>query len=229
MKKHYKTLACSLAVVLLAGCDIVEKDQLPVTTQQIDMFVAPNKSGVIDVAKIIPDVTLLKSKTGSANYVNNRYVTYNLKGTSADRFSFEAESPTARTLTDVTINPFSNQTTCEESGSFTYARIKANSALVVNLFNNAEFCGFDPSNSAGLAISHGMPGDIDENTDGLNLSICSCNGSSAIATYVPPAGFVGQVKFTYRLGVFFGGHPDIMNPSQFAYYSKQDAIIDVVE
>ena len=234
MRRNIPRTLCYAATVLFAvSCDVVEDDQLPTVARQIEMHVAPNKSATIDVRNIIPDLTSVAG-TGTANvsYFGNRYVQYNLKGTNGDRFSFEARSTTAKIQTDVNISPFSNSTACEDSGAFTYAKIANNSALVVNLFNNAEFCGFDPSQRGnGVSIAHGMPGDVDINTEGLLLAVCACGGSSAILTYVPPAGFVGQVKFTYRLGVLTSGmsfnDPDIMDPNDFRYYSAHEAVIDV--
>jgi hypothetical protein len=236
MKKNIiRSVTYATIVLFAASCDVVEDDHLPVVQRNLDLVVAPNKSAAIDVAKLIPELVKVNSAADRSDiqFFGNRYIAYSLKNTSGDTFAFDTETATSRIQTNVRIKPLASTTACESSGAFEHAEINSNSSLVVNLFNNSEFCGFDAHGSGfGVSVASGIEGDFDINTEGLLISICACGnaGYSAILTYVPPPGFVGQVKFTYHLGVFDAGKsgPDITHPEEFLYYGTHVGVIDVV-
>ena len=221
----------------VTSCDIVEKDATPANSQKIIMLTAPNKSAVIDLQQAFPDYSTAQVPDGNSKlkYFGDRYVKYNLGGTTKESFNFSVVSKSGlKTSASVNVNPLSATLNCNEGQAFEYARIHQNTKLVVNLFNNPEFCDFDINGPSAIAVAEKRPGDVYQNTEGALIALCACQGNTAIFTYDPPKDFVGQVKFKYYLGFVKKGvqleYPNgYYNPDNFERFSIHEVLIDVVD
>ena len=198
------------------------------------MLVPPNSGAVIDLSQVIPDFRSVNVvETSNLKKLGASYLAYQSGAVNLDQFSFSASSNSGtKTIVNVSVAPQSqaNNSRCDAYGSFTYAKIRKNSSLVVNVLNNAEFCGFAP-----------FPGQISavkcEAAD-VWMKIYSAISQgifTAICTYTPPADFVGVVKFKYYLGI---GHKPLGNlvgvdgigdPGLYDFYSEHEATIEVIE
>jgi hypothetical protein len=238
--KILSSFAASFLLVI-TGCDVVQKDKdiQPTKTTTVSLFATKDKATVIDLQKIFPTMNSANVIAGSGvSYFGDRYVKYSPTAAPTD-FSFIVKQTDQSVVqTNVRVQSLSGAAAdCSTNQPFTYAKITNQEPLVVNLFNNPEFCAYDPTapltNGLANGISLSRSGvDVDQNSDGVTLAICACSGNNtAILTYVPPSGFAGQVKFTYYL--FAEGDPLEQNvfydPKYSKYFSKHDVTIDVTQ
>ena len=198
------------------------------------MLVPPNSNAVIDLSQVIPDFRSVSIvETSNLKKLDASYIGYQSGAFNQDQFSFSARSNSgAKTIVNVSVAPQSqtNNSRCDANGAFTYAKIRKNSSLVVNVLNNAEFCDYAP-----------FPGQISavrcEAADvWMKIYSAASQGVfTAICTYTPPADFVGVVKFKYYLGI---GHKPLGNlvgvdgigdPGLYDFYSEHEATIEVIE
>lgn len=233
-----KIIYVSVTLLFALGCDMVKNDKgvQPTRIMNINLFAAQNKSTVIDLKQIFPTLTSAQVTNGDGiNYFDERYVSYKATSTAQD-FSFVVNQPNNVVIqANVKTQGFSSSD-CQGRQAFNYAKITNKESLVVNLFNNPEFCAYDPTQkvSGTIGIANSRPGiDVDQNSDGVNIAICACSGdNTAILTYKPPSSFVGQVKFTYYL--FVDGDTTVGNavyydPRYSKYFSKHSVTIDVTK
>lgn len=230
-----KIIYVSVTLLFAVGCEKNDKGIQPTQITNINLFAAQNKSTVIDLKQLFPALTSARVNNGDGiSYFGDRYVSYKAASTAKD-FSFVVNQPNNAVQANVKIQGFSSSD-CQGSPAFTYAKITNKESLVVNLFNNPEFCAYDPTQKVidAIGIAPSRQGiDIDQNSDGVTIAICACAGNdTAILTYLPPSGFVGQVKFTYYL--FVDGDTSVGNavyydPQYSKYFSKHSVTIDVTE
>jgi hypothetical protein len=238
MKKLVLKTAMGI-VFLAAGCDIIEKDVAPSPKpkESLSIYSAPNQSVIIDLQRIFPDYQSV-DVSGNQNVTahQNRYIKYKPESTIND-FSFNLRGKLKENRVNVNVSALGRSNTCSDNEAFTYASITNTSALVVNLLNNPEFCEFDIYKPTEIGIAESRQGvDESQNTDGVLIEICACSdqGTHAILTYVPPAGFVGQVKFKYYLHAGASnatintyGQEVYYDPKYSKFFSAHNVVIDV--
>ena len=235
-----KLILLPIALMLATGCDMVknDKDIQPTQAANINLFATKNKSTVIDLRQLFPMMTSAKVLAGGdIGYFGDRYVRFKAS-TVLNDFSFVVnQSNNSIVQTNVKIQSLSAASNdCSANQPFTYAKISNKESLVVNLLNNPEFCGYDTTQplTGEIGVAGSRSGvDVDQNSDAVNIAICACSGDqTAILTYQPPAGFVGQVKFTYYLfvnGDASKGNDVFYDPQYSEYFSTHAVIIDVTE
>jgi hypothetical protein len=240
MKKIFTNMLLG-GIVMAASCDIIEKDVAPSTeTRTVNLYSSPERSTVIDLTKFFSNYqSVTVSDATDVTFFNDRYVKYNASANAASDFSVNLLTNSKAAKINVTVHTQGIGSLCEESEAFTYAKISNSSVLVVNLLNNPEFCGYDIHSSTDIGVGSARLGiDQESNTNGVLVELCSCGpeGNHAILTYVPPAGFVGQVKFKYYLHADAGadaydkyGEEVYYNPAYSKYFSAHDVVIDVTE
>lgn len=240
-----KNLTCYsllLFILFVTGCDIIENDDAFRGEEiTLEAYASPDKSVVIDLEKVFTDFesVQLDPQANNALLFDNRYIRYKSVEVDGDHFRFDIVRAGKTSKVKVKLNATGRTNSCSENDAFTYAKISNTSPLVVNLFNNPEFCNFNIYSHTELGIATSREGiDENQNTDGLQIEICSCGsqGSHAILTYVPPVGFTGQVRFTYYLHTGVSDEDrkehgdDIFYDPQYAdYFSAHDVVIDVTE
>ncbi len=230
-KKSYALVAL---IAVVSSCDVFQKDASPTTSQNISMLVPPNSSAVIDLGQVIPDFRSVNVvETSNLQKLDANYLGYQAGAVNRDQFSFSANSNSgAKTIVNVSVAPQSqtNNSRCDANGAFTYAKIRKNSSLVVNVLNNAEFCGYAPFPEQVSAVKC-EAADVWIKT----YSWVAKGIFIAIVTYTPPVDFVGVVKFKYYLGI---GHKPLENlvgvegigdPGLYDFYSEHEATIEVIE
>jgi hypothetical protein len=235
MKNINHSLTIVILVIILAGCDVFQKDQDVTPTQTVDMYVVQNKAAVIDLNAAFPNFGKVVLPAGKSNvtYFGDRYIKYRSLNGNSDSFNFSVVTASNQKVTAAVNVHTDANTACGQP--FTNAKIKKNSKLVVNLFNNPEFCDYDIYSHGGIAIADSRPTDSQKNLDGVLLAVCAggAEGNSAILSFDPPKGFVGQVIGKYYLGITDSStslaQEDYYSPAKFKFYSAHEYTIDVVE
>ena len=230
-----------LLFLIVTGCDIIEKDGSYSGEEiTLEAYSSSNKSVVIDLQKVFTTYESVQmTESDKVMLFDDRYIRYKSGEVAGDNFSFNIKQGNKKSKVNVKMNSTSLTSSCSDNKPFTYAKISNKSPLVVNLFNNPEFCGFNIYGHSEVGIAESREGiDEDQNADGVLIEICSCSsqGNHAILTYVPPTGFVGQVKFTYYLhtGVSEADHNKygdaiFYDPQYADFFSTHDVVIDVTE
>lgn len=226
--------------LVLDSCDIIEDDSAaPTPDINLEAFASPNQSSVIDLQRVFTDYESAQlESTNRVSLVENRFIRYQSNEVDGDKFSFNIERNGRKSKVNVTMKSF-GEGDCSDNEPFTYAQISNKTPLVVNLFNNPEFCGYDIFSLGELGIAPSRDGiDEDQNSENVMIELCACGnlGDHAILTYVPPTGFVGQVKFKYYLhaGVSESdrnkyGEAVYYDPKYADYFSAHSVVIDVTE
>jgi hypothetical protein len=231
-------LAAASLVIAVLGCDVFQKDPdvNPASSQDFQMYVYQNKAAVLDLASAFPNldkVVVPGSKT-NVKYFSDRYIKYQSVGGNADSFTFSLTTKDKQQVNAKVSVITGAGDNCGEA--FTYAQIKKDSRLVVNLFNNPEFCGYDIYDHSPVAIADALPSDEPQNDQGVLLSLCGCGaeGNTGILYFTPAPGFVGRVVSKYYMGVLdpnaaLTSQEDYYKPDKFRFFSAHKFIIDVVE
>ncbi len=228
-----------ILVLITFSCDIVSKDGDLKFQRPLQMAIVANKSTVIDVQKLFPSYTKVDlANNSNITYFSDRYIKYSSGTTAAIPFSFVVTTAD-NTKTQVNVTAMGQLQSCSDNAPFTQATISNTTTLVVNLLNNPEFCNYDNHSGieVGLAITRPGIDTPDQNIDGVSILLCSCGpieGIHAVFTYIPPKGFVGQVKIKYYLHAgaasdAYSTYGDAIyyDPQYSQYFSAHDVVITV--